>query len=120
MIRRMILVVPLLTCLIATPALSRSQAPSRDTSHDAWVFATLKQMTSIKVGMTRADVLKVFETRYGANNGVSHISGIAHNETFISRACPFFKVDVEFADVAPFDVIIKISRPYVEPQLTLD
>jgi hypothetical protein len=119
MIGRMIFVVSLLTCLVPTSAFSRPQGPPPDVSHDAWVLVTLKQMASIKAGMTEADLLQVFKPQRGEMyfaNGRPHIhvAGITASETFISRACPYFKVDVEFVDVAPFDVIAKISRPYVE------
>jgi hypothetical protein len=104
-----------LVCLATVPALGNPQAPP-DAAHNEWVLATLKQMASIKAGMTEADLLQVF--RLQNPNGRTHIGGVA--TTFISRACPYFKVDVELSDMSPSDVIVKISRPYIEHQAVID
>jgi hypothetical protein len=45
-------------------------------------------METIKPGMTREELLKVFATEGGLSTGL--------NRTFVSRDCPYFKVDVEF------------------------
>src|SRR6478672_6106202 len=43
-----------------------SQPPSpQDATHDTWVLATAKEMKTITVGMTRADLLKVFTPQGG-------------------------------------------------------
>jgi hypothetical protein len=89
----------------------------QDASHQAWVLATAKEMKTITVGMTRADLLKVFTPQGGFHTG--------NNGTFLSRACPYFKVDLEFSG-APTqgernaDVIAKISKPYVDDQVVID
>lgn len=41
--------------------------------------------------MTRADLLKVFTTEGGISTGL--------HRTYVSRDCPFFKVDVDFRAV---------------------
>jgi hypothetical protein len=110
MVRPTMLLVSFLVCLVAVEALSSRQVSPRDTTHDAWVAASLKEMSSIKEGMTLTDLLKVF--RLENPNGRTHIGGIT--TTFVSRACPYFKVDVVFSDMSPFEVITRISRPYVE------
>jgi hypothetical protein len=89
--------------------------------HVAWVAQTLKQMQTIKPGMTRTDLLKVFTTEGG-------ISAALHR-TFVNRDCPLFKIDVEFEAVGrpnrdadgretsvegSRDTIVKISRPYLQ------
>src|ERR1700684_2297029 len=51
----------------------------------AWVTDVLEKMETIKAGMTREELLKVFSTE-----------GDLSNRTFVSRDCPYFKVDVEF------------------------
>jgi hypothetical protein len=56
--------------------------------HVAWVIEVLKRMLTIKPGMTREALLKVFTTEGGLSTGVHH--------TFVSRDCPYFKVDIEF------------------------
>jgi hypothetical protein len=112
MIRRMSFVVSLLACLVATAAaFGKPQAPPRDSSHDAWVAATVKQMASVKVGMTEADLLAVFKPENP--NWQIRVGGVA--TTYASRASPYFKVDVVFSEMSPFNLIAKISRPYVEP-----
>jgi hypothetical protein len=38
-------------------------------------------------------------------------------ETFVSQDCPYFKIDVEFKAGVPVhnnDVIVKVSKPYVQ------
>ncbi len=71
--------------------------------------------------MARADLLKVFTTEGGLSTGLQR--------TFVSRDCPYFKVDVEFQAVGrrsrdndgrvtlvagSQDIIIKMSRPYLQ------
>jgi hypothetical protein len=89
--------------------------------HRAWVTQVLEKMETIKVGMTREDLLKVFTTEGGLSTGL--------RRTFVSRDCPYFKVDVEFEAVGRpgrdkdgrvtlvednQDIIVKISRPYLQ------
>jgi hypothetical protein len=78
-------------------------------------------MQSVKVGRTRADLLKVFTTEGGLSTGL--------RRTYAYRECPYFKVDVEFEPVgrpardaegrvtleeSDADVIKSISRPYLD------
>jgi hypothetical protein len=98
---------------------SRMQAFEKD--HTAWVAESLKRMQTIKPGMTRTDLLKVFTTEGCLSTGLQR--------TFVSQECPYFKVDVEFEAVGrpsrddngrvtlvegSQDIIVKISRPYLE------
>jgi hypothetical protein len=53
----------------------------------AWVAEVLKRMETIHPGMTRDALLTVFTTEGGLSNGL--------RRTFVSRDCPYFKVDVE-------------------------
>jgi hypothetical protein len=100
--------------------LSRTQVPS-DEAHTAWVVESLKEMQTIKPGMTRADLLKVFGGEGGLSTGM--------RRTYVYRACRYFKVDVEFEAVgrpasdsngrvtlieSAADLIKSISRPYLE------
>src|SRR5215469_4830765 len=86
---------------------------SRD--HTDWVAATLRTMQTIKPGMTRANVLKVFRTEGGISSRLQH--------TYVLRDCPYIKVDVRYRPVgqdedllreAPADIIVTISRPYLD------
>jgi hypothetical protein len=104
--------------LRATTSQSQTQLPQ---SHTAWVADALKRMQAVKAGMTRSELLTVFTTEGGLSTGLQR--------TFVSRDCPYFKVDVEFEAVGrpnrdsqgrvtltedSRDIIIKISRPYLE------
>jgi hypothetical protein len=98
---------------------SRVQAFDKD--HTAWVAESLKRMQTIKPGMTRTELLKVFTTEGGLSTGLQR--------TFVSQDCPYSKVDVEFEAVGrpsrdsdgrvtlvegSQDIIVKISRPYLQ------
>jgi hypothetical protein len=101
-----------------TEQASRVQAINKD--HVAWVGQVLKQIQTIKPGMTRTDLLTVFATEGGLSTPL--------HRTFVNRDCPYFKVDVEFRAVGRAshdgdgretmvegsqDIIVKISRPYL-------
>jgi hypothetical protein len=84
-----------------------------------WVAQAMMRMLTIKPGMTRGDLLKVFTVEGGIST--------RFQRTYISRDCPYFKVDVEFKEVGPpglngdqmqfgessADILVKISRPYL-------
>jgi hypothetical protein len=96
-----------------------AQAVSEREAHVAWVSDALKAMESVKPGMTRADLLRVFD----GEGGISSPS----RRTFVYRECRMFKVAVEFdlADKShdrdgratgkesPRDAITKISQPFI-------
>jgi hypothetical protein len=90
-------------------------------AHLAWVAEVLKRMQTIKPGMTRKALLRVFKTEGGLATGLQR--------TFVSRDCPYFKIDVEFQAVgrpardekgratlveANEDMILKASTPYLQ------
>ena len=89
--------------------------------HVAWVAEVLKQMQTIKPGMTRTQLLTVFTTEGGLSTGLQR--------TFVSRDCPYFKVDVKFEAVGrpsrdadgritlvegSQDIIVTLSRSYLQ------
>lgn len=93
--------------------------PSQD--HVVWVTEVLEKMQTIMPGMTRDALYGVFTTEGGLSTGLQR--------TFVSRDCPYFKVDVEFRAVGRpdrdkdgrvtlvednRDIILKISRPYLQ------
>jgi hypothetical protein len=106
------------------PARSAGQEwPPQD--HIAWVSRTSQKIETIKPGMTRFDLLKVFWTEGGLSTRLQR--------TFVSQDCPYFKVDVEFklaarpdSDNTGFatvpednrDIIVKISKPYLQFSIT--
>lgn len=87
----------------------------------AWVASALSEMLTIKPGMTRGQLLTVFTTEGGISTRL--------HRTFVSRVCPYFKVEVEFrpegqtardregrllAGEDARDVIEKISQPFLQ------
>jgi hypothetical protein len=116
--------------LLAGGAIGRGQAllaiPSNDEDqasqeHVAWVVEVLERMQAIIPGMTREALYRVFTTEGGLSTGL--------RRTFVSRDCPYFKVDVEFQAVGrrekdadgrvtlvedDRDLIHEISRPYLQ------
>ena len=100
--------------ILAIGAVAQSELPpipsQIDKEHTAWIVDVLNAAQTVKVGMTRADLMKVFTTE----GGLSTIS----QRTFVYRHCPFVKVDVRFAAAdhnkeLPTDEIIEVSRPYL-------
>ncbi len=122
--RRLMLLVLLGTITGSLASLHARRAQGQDQSsqsHLTWVADALIRMHTIKPGMTRSDLLKVFTTEGGLSTGLQR--------TFVSRDCLYFKVDVEFEAVGRpnrdqegrvtliedgRDIIVKMSKPYVE------
>jgi hypothetical protein len=80
-----------------------------------WIQRHLPELPSIKVGMTRGELLKVFMEEGRISTRTSH--------RYVYRACAFVKVDVEFAPASdndktprdrPDDRKTQISKPYLE------
>jgi hypothetical protein len=104
--------------LQASPAEDEAQSYK---AHMAWVAKVLIRMKTIQPGMARETLLTVFTTEGGISTGL--------RRTFISRDCPYFKVDVEFQAVGrpnhdhdgrvtlvegDEDIILKVSTPYLQ------
>lgn len=105
----------------ACVALLHAQAPPPkahpDKDRTQWVESCLKNLESIKAGMTRGQV----EAKLTMDGGLQSVSPVR----FAHPACGYFKVDVEFefkrnaadqgraiADKA--DKVAKVSKPYIE------
>lgn len=73
------------------PASATRDEGESSPAHLAWVAEVLKRMQTIKPGMTRKTLLRVFTTEGGLSTGLQR--------TFVSRDCPYFKIDVEFQAV---------------------
>jgi hypothetical protein len=110
----------LFALFISVSALSVRDS-QRSQEHTEWIAKSLREMEKIRVGMTRADLLKVFTIEGGLSTGL--------NRRYVYRECPYIKVDVEFEPVgrpardaqgrvtlieADGDVIKGISKPYLE------
>jgi hypothetical protein len=66
---------------------AKSQQKTSD-AYVEWVAQVLKRMQSVEPGATRQTLLAVFRTEGGLSTGLQR--------TFVSRDCPYFKVDVQF------------------------
>jgi hypothetical protein len=85
-------------------------------NHNEWIAKSLKEMESIQVGMTRAELGKVFRGEGGLST--------RKWRQYVYRECPYIKVEVEFEPVGEKeppeftegskDKIVKISKPFLE------
>ena len=115
------MIIASLFVLLLTISILSAQSPQKSQGQTEWIANSLREMQKIEVGMTRADLLKVFTTEGGLSSAL--------NRTYVYRDCPYIKVDVEFEPVgrpardaegrvtrveANEDVIKKISKPYLE------
>ncbi len=100
-----------------SPITSASQTNDQ---HVEWLRNCLLNINTIRVGMTRGQLLEVFTTEGGLSTGLQR--------TFVFRECPYIKVNVKFTAVgrpgrdadgrvtleeSDLDVIKEISAPYL-------
>jgi hypothetical protein len=81
--------------------------------HAEWLAKAMREMATVKPGMTRADLLKVFEEEGGLSTRTQR--------RYVYRGSKYIKVDVTFEAVgddttgeSPKDKITKISKPFLE------
>ena len=100
---------------ISAAAILPPSASRGTDEHTEWIAKSLKEIETVKVGMTRVDLLRVFKEEGGLSTRTSR--------RYVYRDCPYIKVDVEFEPVgapgnqtneSPSDKIIKISKPFLE------
>ena len=115
---RKVSLVLLATSIAIGLAILAKSAPQSKASrgHSEWVAKSLEEMETIKIGMTRAELLKVFTVEGGLST--------REWRQYVYRECPYIKVAVEFEPVgeleapgvweSPRDKIVKISRPFIE------
>ena len=104
------------------PTHSASPEPCTAQDHETWLTQVLEKMQTIKPGMTRWDLLKVFRTDGGGRGFILAGPGPSTRlrSTFVSQDCPSCKVVVEFkaTDVTSVegsqDIIVTISKPYLQ------
>ncbi|MCI0377767.1 MAG: hypothetical protein L0215_09185 [Gemmataceae bacterium] len=86
-----------------------------ESPHTEWLAKSLREMQTIRPGMTRAELLKVFQEQGGLSTRTQR--------TYAYRGSPYIHVDVTFEAVgAPqdkltesaHDKITKITKPYLE------
>ena len=80
-----------------------------------WIEGVMLSSMTVKVGMTRSELLNVFTTEGGISTASQRI--------YVHRECPYIKVDVKFAAASPMqelptDKIVEISRPYLDGSVT--
>ena len=117
--RRLLLCASCVLIAATFSATPRSQTHQGELSHTEWVAQSLKEIETIKVGMTRADLLKVFAEEGGLSTRTWR--------QYAYRKCPYIKVAVEFEPVGEKepsvfaenskDKITKISKPFIEWQI---
>lgn len=114
------------------PTHSASPEPCAAQDHETWLTQVLEKMETIKPGMTRSDLLKVFRTDGRGREFISAGPGLSTvlRSTFVSQDCPSCKVVVEFkAKERPVgfvtsvedsqDIIVTISKPYLQSTMGL-
>jgi hypothetical protein len=88
---------------------------SRDEQNTEWIAGIMKEIQTLKPGMTREDLLKVFTEEGGLST--------RFERRYAHRACPYIKVDVKFDFADPEansvkehaqDKITQISTPFLE------
>ena len=93
-----------------------ARSKAANSQQTKWIVKSLKEMQTIKVGMTRAQLAKVFTTEGGLSTRTWR--------RYVYRQCPYIKVNVEFKPISKSkkyphsesrnDVITKISQPFLE------
>ncbi len=106
--------------LIFTVSVAGSLHHSKlEQTHTEWLLDRIKEAKSVTTGMSRADLLKVFEEDGGLNT--------IPVRRYVLRSCPYIKVDVEFnvkprlytRDRPDQNLKIKnISEPYLGYMIT--
>ncbi|MBI3476990.1 MAG: DUF1311 domain-containing protein [Acidobacteria bacterium] len=91
------------------------QQTSSDEEHTEWISNVMRSIQTIKVGMNRSDLLKMFTTE----GGLEFKDVTTSRRTYVHRKCRYIKVDVKLAianpnDDLPTDKITEISRPYLD------
>ena len=106
---------------VALCVTGRAQENQLDSKLTEAIVTSLKQIQTIKPGMTRGQLLTLFTTEGGLSTGLQR--------TYVYLKCPYIKVDVEFEAVGrprrdedgrvtlredDRDLIKTISRPYLQ------
>src|SRR5205823_7808249 len=110
----------LLFCGGATAPTTQSTAPAanvKDVDQELTrrISAILLDCQKIKPGTTRAELMHICTTEGGLST--------AKSRTFVHRACPYVKLDVQFTlsdgkqnvlEERPTDLISHVSKPYLQ------
>ena len=113
--RKISLTILAISLVVGLTVFAGSGAQAQDAkAHSEWIAESLREMETIKVGMTRADLLRVFREEGGLSTRTQR--------QYVYRECPYIKVAVEFEPVETTavlpengkDKIVKISQPFIE------
>jgi hypothetical protein len=104
----------LLTLVFLSSPFTYGQQPTHvDEDHTKWIAGVIQAVQTIKPGMTRGDLQRLFEEEGGLSS--------RKQRKYVYKRCPYIKVDVTFApvDQDPYnekaaDKITRISQPYLE------
>ena len=83
-----------------------------DQEHTQWIQKVMHSISTIRPGMTRKDLSRVFTTEGGLST--------RSERRYVYKHCRNIKVDIRFSpvdqaiDEGPDDKIVQISRPYLE------
>ncbi|HEY1208011.1 MAG TPA: hypothetical protein VGE85_01460 [Terracidiphilus sp.] len=91
---------------------SLPEGPAFSQQQTVWIGKVLREIDTVRPGMTRKDLLKVFAEEGGLSTRTQR--------TYVYKDCPFIKVDAVFRAVGAVetwesgeDQLISISRPYL-------
>ena len=82
----------LLSTFVVSAQTSKRAQPDDDQAYLQWLSKSLMFIQTIKVGMTRRDLL----THFTEDGGIQQVG----SERYVYKQCPIIKVDVTFAPSA--------------------
>ena len=101
--------------MLTATSFAAKQTTENSEEHTKWIASVIDSIQTIKPGMTREELLKIFTTE----GGLSH----RRQRTYVYKQCPYIKVRVDFEAAAnphdaltemPEDRIVKISVPFLQ------
>jgi hypothetical protein len=114
-VSRILLLLLLITSSVLGEKTRGGLCSPSEKEHTQWIDNILRSVSTLKPGMTRKDLSKLFTEEGGLSTRTQR--------TYVYKQCLHIKLDVEFApvphgtsvsDEMPEDVIVKISRPYLQ------
>jgi hypothetical protein len=107
----------LVGCLIFSGFTQIDEKPYEKTDCE-FISKSIDEIHTIKVGMTRRELLAVFETEGGISTRTQR--------QYVYKKCEYIKVNVKFEPVvrqdkfgeSPNDKIVEISEPYLQYAIT--
>jgi hypothetical protein len=109
----LVLLLAMVSAGSAFSAESPNDAGKTDEALTKKVAEAITELSKVKAGMTRKELLKIVTTEGG-------LSTRTHRQ-YVYKKCPYIKIDVEFEAVgeamdgeSSADKIVKVSKPYLE------